>query len=192
MKINNEEDILRFIREDFWMMDILKTVKQLNLPDWWICAGFVRSKIWDVQHGFQIRTPLPDIDVIYFDSGNLDEAAEKRLEEKLFCLAPHLPWSVKNQARMHSKNQVPPYTSSADGIAHFPETVTALGVTLDEQSQVLLTAPWGIHDVIYLEVHPSPPYVHDARLIKIYQARLEKKRWNETWGMVKIHSGCGS
>ncbi len=28
-------------------MEILETANSLNLPDWWICAGFVRSKIWD-------------------------------------------------------------------------------------------------------------------------------------------------
>ena len=40
------------------MMDLLKGAKSLNLPDWWICAGFVRSKIWDVLHGFDERTTI--------------------------------------------------------------------------------------------------------------------------------------
>lgn len=64
-------------------MDILKTAKTLNLPEWWVCAGFVRSKIWDVLHGFIDRTPIPDVDVIYFDKGNIDEKEEQRWEEKL-------------------------------------------------------------------------------------------------------------
>lgn len=67
MLIKSEEDILWLIREDKWMMELLKCAKSLNLPDWWICAGFVRSKIWDVLHGFNERTTLPDIDVIYYD-----------------------------------------------------------------------------------------------------------------------------
>ncbi|MFK9090815.1 hypothetical protein [Bacillus salipaludis] len=36
----NEEKIISLIKEDQWMMKILKAVKSLNLPDWWICAGF--------------------------------------------------------------------------------------------------------------------------------------------------------
>lgn len=48
----NEEGIIALIKDDKWMMEILETVKSLNLPDWWICAGFVRSKIWDVLHDF--------------------------------------------------------------------------------------------------------------------------------------------
>jgi uncharacterized protein len=30
----NEEKIIELITEDKWMMDILKVVKSLNLPDW--------------------------------------------------------------------------------------------------------------------------------------------------------------
>jgi hypothetical protein len=40
------------------MMDIIKSAKSLNLPDWWICAGFVRSKIWYTLHYFNERTPI--------------------------------------------------------------------------------------------------------------------------------------
>jgi hypothetical protein len=46
----NEEKIIELITKDKWMMNILKAVKSLNFPDWWICAGFVRSKIWNTLH----------------------------------------------------------------------------------------------------------------------------------------------
>lgn len=71
------EDIKNLILEDKWMMDILGAAQQLDLPDWWICAGFVRSKIWDALHGYIERTPLEDIDVIYFDANNKEESEEK-------------------------------------------------------------------------------------------------------------------
>jgi hypothetical protein len=81
MHIKNEIDIIKLVSEDRWMMEILKAVTSLNLPDWWVCAGFVRSKIWDTLHGFTERTTIPDIDVIYFDETKLDEIEEKRLEK---------------------------------------------------------------------------------------------------------------
>lgn len=105
----NEEKIISAIREDKWMMEIFKSVKSLNLPDWWICAGFVRSKIWDLLHGFSERTPILDIDVIYFNLINIDESEEKKLVAKLISLIPDIPWSVKNEARMHIKSNLPPY-----------------------------------------------------------------------------------
>ncbi len=156
MIIQNEKDIIELIHQDVWMMDVLKAVKPLNLPDWWICAGFVRSKIWDTLHNFSVRTKTPDVDVIYFDQLNIDELIEKRLEENLRKVHPDVPWSVKNQARMHISNNIPPYTSSSDAISKFPETATALGVKLDEAENVILTAPCGINDVINLEIKPTP------------------------------------
>ena len=186
MVIKNEEDIIYSIREDEWMMDMLRTVKTINLPDWWICAGFVRSKIWDIQHNFTDRTPLPDIDVIYFDPKNVNIEEEKEIEDQLKSLVPRIPWSVKNQARMHVKSNLPPYSSSVDGISKFPETATALGVTLDEQGNIILTAPWGIDDVVNLEVRPTPIYATKER-IRIYANRVKTKNWNQTWSSVNIY-----
>jgi hypothetical protein len=178
--IETEEDIIHAIQEDEWMMDLLKAVKTLDLPDWWICAGFVRSKIWDVLHDYSARTPLPDIDVIYYDTTNLDERMEKMLEEELRKRKPNVPWSAKNQARMHVVSDFPPYTSSADGIAHFPETVTALGVKLDKDDHLQLIAPWGVKDVINLEVKPTSYYKDSKERLKIYENRMNKKDWTST------------
>jgi hypothetical protein len=93
--IETEEDVCRLISSDVWMMNILLAVRTLNLPDWWISAGFVRLKVWDAVHGYQERTPLPDVDVIYFDESNDDEAEEKRIENRLLHLQSDVPWSVK-------------------------------------------------------------------------------------------------
>ncbi|MFJ8065244.1 nucleotidyltransferase family protein [Psychrobacillus sp. NPDC096426] len=186
MNIKSEKDIIRVIKEDEWMMELLKAAKLLNLPDWWICAGFVRSIIWDVLHGYKERTLLKDIDVIYFDPTNMEEDLEKELEEQLKNMVPNIPWSVKNQARMHVINNLPPYTSSVDGIANFPETVTALGVKLDSQDNVILAAPHGIKDVIHLEVRPTPIFLTTERLRVVYEERVRKKDWISTWTKLKV------
>ena len=189
--MKNEKEILTAIQDDIWMIEILKAVKTLNLPDWCVCAGFVRSKVWDELHGFKERTALGDIDVIYFDSSNLEEAAEKMLEEKLNLLMPGLPWSVKNQARMHEVNKLPPYTSSIDAIFKFPETATALGVKLDEQNELVLAAPCGIEDLLNLQVKPTEHFKTNKRLAEIYRNRLEKKNWEAKWPKVKVYGMDG-
>ncbi|WP_078430883.1 nucleotidyltransferase family protein [Alkalihalobacterium alkalinitrilicum] len=169
------------------MMEILKTARSLNLPDWWICAGFIRSKIWDVLHGFSKRTTIPDIDVIYFDTTKLNELEEKKVEEKLKSLLPNFPWSVKNEARMHLRNNVEPYFSSVDAISKFPETATALGAKLDERGKVFLTAPCGISDVVNLVVKPTPYFMENKNLASIYNERILKKNWKATWDKVSVH-----
>ena len=182
-----KEDIISLIKEDEWMMDILRSVRILKLPDWWVCAGFVRSKIWDTLHDFSERTPIPDIDVIFFDQTNISEFVEKKLEEKLKSLNPDIPWSVKNEARMHMKSNVSPYSSSVDAISKFPETATALGVKLNITDNVILTAPWGISDVVNLEVKPTPFFTKNKKRIEIYEERMTKKNWISIWSKLKIH-----
>lgn len=186
MKVENEQHIIQLVTEDKWMMDILESAKRLKLPDWWVCAGFVRSKIWDVLHGYSERTPLPDVDVIYFDKSNIDEDEEKKLEEKLRTINPGIPWSVKNEARMHLVNDIPPYTSSVDAISKFPETVTALGLTLDDENKVVLTAPCGIEDLVNLVVKPTAYYEETEEGAKIYEERIVKKNWKGIWTNIKV------
>jgi uncharacterized protein len=185
--LKNKEDVIKLIRIDGKMMEIIKVASTLNLPDWWICAGFVRSKIWDTLHGFNERTATPDVDVIYFDHNNMDEHVEKELENKLVSMMPTIPWSVKNQARMHIINNLPPYTSSEDAISRFPETATALGVKLDKENHLVLTAPWGLEDVIHLEVKPTPYFTETKELGAIYKERIIKKNWKPIWPKIKVH-----
>lgn len=184
--LKNEPDILQLIRQDEWMMELLGAVKSLGLPDAWICAGFLRSKIWDILHGFADRTELPDIDVIYFDEKNIAEAAEREAERKLRTLIPHIPWSVKNEARMHIRNNVPAYTSAVDAVAKFPETATALAVRLDSSDQLVLAAPHGVEDVIGLEVKPTPYFVKDKGRMTVYESRIKAKNWQRTWNRLRI------
>ncbi len=37
-----EKDLVQMIKEDNWMMDVLREASRLNLPDWMIGAGFLR------------------------------------------------------------------------------------------------------------------------------------------------------
>jgi hypothetical protein len=184
--IHTEEDLLRAVREDPWMMNILSAARALMLPDSWVCAGFVRSKVWDVQHGFTERTPLADIDVIYYDSSDIREETEKAWEAQLRAADPSIPWSVKNQARMHVVNDIPPYTSSVDGMSKFPETATALGLSLDEHGNLRLAAPHGIRDVIQMELRPTPSFITNRQLHSIYEKRIASKNWRLLWPRVQI------
>ncbi|PFK33501.1 hypothetical protein COI93_18310 [Bacillus cereus] len=186
MYMKTEQDIIRLIQNDTWMMEILQTAKSLQLPDWWICAGFVRSKVWDVLHGYEVRTPTPDIDIIYFDPLHISESIEEKLENKLKSIDSTIPWSVKNQARMHVVNHMPPYSSSVDAISKFPETATALGITLDDQNNVVLTAPCGIEDVLTLHVKPTPHFLETKERTNMYEKRLQKKNWQSKWPNITI------
>ncbi|HDR7491770.1 TPA: nucleotidyltransferase family protein [Bacillus cereus] len=186
MTIQTEQDIIRLIENDEWMMNVLQMAKSLELPDWWICAGFVRSKIWDTLHDYEAKTAMPDVDVIYYDSLHQDEIYEQSLETKLMNIDATIPWSVKNQARMHVVNNMPPYSSSVNAMSKFPETATALGVTLDELNNVILTAPCGIEDVLSLQVKPTAHFLKSKERLHMYKNRVIKKNWQSKWPSITI------
>ncbi|MCE7790880.1 nucleotidyltransferase family protein [Salipaludibacillus sp. CUR1] len=186
MSIHSEEEFIQYVRDDEFMMDVLKAAKELKLADWWVCAGFIRIKIWDTLHGFSQKTAPPDIDVIYFDKTNTDEAEEKKLEAQLKELKPGLPWSVKNQARMHTVNNIPPYLSSVDAISKFPETVTALGLSLDANNHIRLAAPWGIEDALNMRVKPTPFFTETQERAAIYEKRIKEKNWKSKWPQISV------
>lgn len=179
-----EQDVITLIRNDERMMHVLGIVESLGLSDWCVCAGFVRAKVWDYLHGFT-ETRVPDVDVVYFDSANADESVEKQHERRLRQLDFSVPWSVKNQARMHTKNDHAPYTSTADGLANFPEVCTAIGVYVNSNGDLALIAPYGVDDLVNLIVRPTPFFKSEPRRT-IYEQRISAKKWETTWNRVRV------
>lgn len=90
---------------------------------------------------------IKDIDVVFFDRSSARErelAAKASLQEK----HKDLPFDVKNQDSFgnwrdwHFK-----FSSSADGIAHFQHTATAIGVMLDSDDRLKICQPYGLTDL---------------------------------------------
>ncbi|OEH94538.1 nucleotidyltransferase family protein [Bacillus solimangrovi] len=185
--LSNEGELIELIKRDQWMMDILEAVKQLNLPDCWVCAGFIRSKVWDTLHEFSERTTMSDIDVIFFDKTNVNEEEEKKWEEQLRIILPNIPWSVKNEARMHMVSGFPPFTSSVDAISKFPETATAIGIRMNEKNDLILTAPHGVGDLFHLVVKPTAYYKETTDRAHIYEKRVREKNWQTTWTKLNVY-----
>jgi hypothetical protein len=163
---------------------ILRLVQELELPDCWIAAGFVRSAIWDHLHQ-QNASPLPpDVDVIWFDNGFATAIVDTEIEATLRDMDSTLNWSVKNQARMHLRNADLPYTSAVDAMTHWPETATAVAVRLGREDMIEVAAPLGLDDLFNLIVRPTAKFQTDKR--QIYLNRLRSKNWLATWPNLKI------
>ncbi|AIM15579.1 MULTISPECIES: nucleotidyltransferase family protein [Neobacillus] len=178
-----EKQLIEIIKSDKYIMSILKVIEKLNLNDAWVCAGLIRNKVWDILHN--TVTPLNDIDVIYFDASDTSWEMEKQLENELNVLLPNQPWTVKNQARMHLKSGFNPFSSTYDGVAHFPETPTAIAVRLCNK-ELEIMAPYGIQDLFEMKVRPTPFYKKDSEYYSIYVGRVKKKKWDEIWRSLSI------
>lgn len=175
--------IVRIIAEDAIAMEQLRAVRSLDLPDWCIAAGFVRNRVWDHLHDISPPRAPVDIDVIYFDAGDVSTESEATFERRLDAQLPGLPWQVRNQARMHVWKHVPPHRDTADSMTYWLETVTGIGVRLEADDTLTVIAPLGTDDLLNLRCRPTA-YGRTRR--HEYDARVEAKRWRELWPRVNF------
>lgn len=170
-----------WIHQDPVRMRALQLVQALNLPQGFIAAGFVRNLVWDRLHGVEQSKTLADIDVIYFNPNDISVAADKAYELELSLHAPKLPWSVKNQARMHIRNGDDPYLSSLDAMSYWPEQETAVAVMLQVgtvtekgkcEDEIKLVSVFGLESLFELKLTHN-----QKRSSAIFETRLADKKW---------------
>jgi hypothetical protein len=175
-------EIARIIAQDPVGMKQLRCVRALGLPDWCIAAGFVRNRVWDHLHGISPPRPPADIDVLYYNKADLSKAPEQAFEARLNALLP-APWQVRNQARMHLPKGLPQHASTSDSMTYWLETVTAVGVRLEDDDTLTVVAPLGTDDLLGLCCRPTA-FGHTRR--GEYDARIAAKRWRELWPRVRF------
>jgi len=183
-----EARIRAWLAADSWRMGCLEAVAGLALADGCIGAGFLRNLVWDRLHGFAVPTPLADVDVVFFEPGAGPER-ECGIEAALRARLPGVPWSARNQARMHQRNGDRPYRDTADALAHWLETPTAVAARLDAASgAVEILAPFGLADLFALAVRPTPHARSRPDRLAAYRARMAEKDWPATWPGIRVYA----
>lgn len=177
-----EQTLTGMIEKNPQILNALRVVRQLNLPEGCISAGMIRNFVWDEEHGYEKRTPLNDVDVLYYDPSDIREETEKKYENQLKNMDPSIPWSVKNEARMHVRNHDLPYRSVEDAMKHWAETATAVAVRLECDHTLTVIAPFGLDDLFGLVLREGP-LVADK---KAFVQRCADKQWLEIWPKLKL------
>ncbi|HZG87833.1 nucleotidyltransferase family protein [Paenibacillus sp.] len=160
----------------------LEAVKSLKLKNWFIAAGYVRNQVWDYLHNNKETLIFEDVDIIYYEASDITEGTDKKYEEQLRAINSNLNWSVKNQARMHFRNNHEPYLSLDDAMKRWPETDTAVGIKLTDQGRIEVIAPHGLEDLFELKLRQSK-YCDDR---SIFMKRIYDKKWLDRWKQLKI------
>lgn len=185
MTLPLEKRLEDIIRADAWRMDVLRAVAALDLNDCWVGAGFVRSRVWDVLSGHADAFKIDDVDVIYHDVSDITEAREKEYDTALAQAMPGVPWSCKNQARMHQKAGLEtPHATTEDGLRHWTETATAVAVRLDRNNGFHILSPFGLEDLFSMTVRPTPFFADSRR--RIYEIRRLQKKWDTRWPSLRF------
>ena len=167
---------------------ILETVRSLDLPDWLVGAGVIRSLVWDHLHGYATPTQLADVDMVFFDPTDMRPEYDAEVQAQLRAMLPDVPWEATNQAAVHLWYEqtfgfaVPPLTSSADGVATWPETATSIAVRLHPDDTLEIVTPCGLHDLFGLILRRNPRRVTRA----IFHQRVQSKQIVTKWPRVQI------
>lgn len=169
------EQTLDLIAGDDYRTACLRTLAGLKIPQAAIAAGFVRNAIWDAI--FSRKTELVDIDVVYFDPGASSVEAEANYERMLATRMP-AKWQVRNQARMHLRNGVAPYSSAKDAVSRYPELATCLSMQLDVQGYLRMPNQQGLGDAWSGVVRPNPRL---SNAVEVVRRRVEEKCWLRDW-----------
>ncbi len=173
--------IVELIKQDQFRLFALECVYSLNLPQGYLAAGFVRNLVWDHLHCKQASTALNDLDVIYFDPNENDANAFLEHEARLNAMAPEFNWQVRNQARMHERNNDKPYVSAIDAMSYWPEKETAIAIRKLDDGNYECVSAFGFESLFCLQVTYNP-----KRQLNVFNNRVKSKNWLVQWPQLRV------
>jgi len=162
----------------------LKLVRDIGPKGAFIAAGFIRNRVWDAIYARSLPPLHADVDIVYFCKTDVSPERDYAFEKHLNDADGSTDWQVRNQARMHVFHGYPPFTSLEQGLMHWAETATSVGVQLDEQGEMHFVAPFGFNDLAHhiLCITPAMKEMDPAG----FNARLEAKGWLKRWPRLRV------
>lgn len=174
-----QHKIEALLREDNSALRQLEHVREHGPEGAFIAAGFVRNRVWDSLYDHAEEYRAADVDVVYYCSEDASPERDYAYEAALKVADSETDWQVRNQARMHKFHGFPPFSSLEDGLMHWAETATSVGVRLDGADVMLFTAPFGFDDLAQhiLRITPAMKQMDPEG----FDTRLKVKGWLERW-----------
>ncbi len=173
------------VRDNPRLMDVLRTARALDLPDWLIVSGAVYQTVWNHLTGRDPNYGLKDYDLAYYDASDISYAAEDAVIRRgAAAFAPEVSplVEIRNQARVHLwfeghfGEPYSPLSCSAEALGRFVSPGFAVGVRLAADDRLHVEAPFGLADLFALRLQPNPNRVTKgfARI-----AAKVRERWPE-------------
>lgn len=180
-----ETRLVDILRQCPNLMSVLRTTRDIALPDWLIFSGAIYQPVLNHLTGRPLEQGLKDYDLGYFDTSDTSYDAEDvvikhvaaRFEPPIRDMV-----EVRNQARVHLWFEAhfgEPYTalsSSAEALTRFVSPLFAVAVRLEADDRMTVIAPFGLDDLFALHLRPNPsrPTTGFERI-----ATAVKTRWPE-------------
>jgi hypothetical protein len=184
------ERLAQLLSGEPWMMGALDAVAASGLPSAWIGAGAIRDLVWGRYHGRFDPATVKDVDVAYFDPGDLSMERDLAAQEILRRVSPGVPWEATNQAAVHiwyhhyfGGPPVEKFANVHDAVATWPETATCVAIR-HRPDGVEVCAPHGLADLLDCVWRVNPIRVTPA----ISRARLARQQVRVRWPRVRVVS----
>ncbi len=176
-----------------WLMEALDAVAASGLPDAWIGAGVIRDVVWGQRSGGFDAAQVNDIDVAFFDPGDLSRRRDRAAGQTLAALLDR-PWEATNQAAVHTwfpehfgGPAVPEFVSVHDAVSTWPETATCVAVRMTPAG-IDVCAPSGLADLLDGVWRRNPARVS----LENSAARLARHRVTQRWPDVTVIPPVGN
>jgi hypothetical protein len=147
------------------LMHVLRTARDLDLPDWLVFSGAVYQPVLNHLTGRSPDYGIRDYDLGYFDASDLSYEAEDRVIRRVRAAFDEPLKSmveVRNQARVHLWFEAkfgeayPPLSSTAEALERFTSATFAIGARLEPDDRLHIEAPFGLADLFALRLRPNP------------------------------------
>ena len=156
--------LIEIVRADPALMQVLTTVRHLDLPDWRLFSGAVYQGVWNDRTGRPVGYGVKDYDIGYFDPDTSWDAEDVFI--KRVAAAFDEPFKstveVRNQARVpiwfpaHFGEPYPPLDNADQALERFVAPAFAVGIRLETDDTISIAAPFGLQDVFDLTLRPNP------------------------------------
>jgi uncharacterized protein len=147
------------------LMQVLATVRALELPDPLVMSGAVYQRVLNRLTGRPADYGVRDYDLGYFDGSDISYAAEDAVIRRVaaaFGEPLRSVVEVRNQARVHVWFEAhfgeayTPLSCTAEALQRFVSPMFAVGVRLEAGDRLHVEAPFGLADLFALRLRPNP------------------------------------
>jgi uncharacterized protein len=185
------ERLVAIVRGAPSLMQVLTTIRALDLPDWLIMSGAVYQRVLNALTGRLPDYGVRDYDLGYFDASDISYDAEDAVIRRVaaaFVEPLRSAVEVRNQARVHvwfEGHFGEPYTPlscTAEALERFVSPMFAVGVRLEFDDRLRVAAPFGLADLFARRLQPNPRRP-SAGFVRV--ATAVTRRWPE----VRVEKG---
>lgn len=159
-----ESRLVAIVRQQPQLMQVLTTVRALDLPDWRVFSGAVYQAVWNHQTNRPVGYGIKDYDLGYFDPDTSYDAEDAVIRRVAAAFQPPLRdlVEVRNQARVHLwfherfGEPYEPLASTDEALSRFVAPAFAVGIRLEADDRITVAAPFSLDDLFAMTLRPNP------------------------------------